>query len=288
MAVKLLKIEQGSPEWLNLRRLHRTASETPIVMQKSRYKAPLALAREKRGLDAPEKENKAMKFGLTHEAGVRLAISQKLGIGFEPHVIVDGPYLASLDGFNFDCDTILEIKCPFRVDSRDLLEAREEKVPESHWWQIQHQLMVSEAKLCHYVVRDAADGNLITLEVKPSKTAFSRIREEWDLFWEAFMECPAEELIQFQEIPSDLRSKVDDFLRAKDMKEEGVQMYNAAREVLTEELPEDSEGFNLRVLHIEQRGSIDWKAVEKAHPEINFEQYRKPTKVVVRINDRRK
>ena len=288
MAVKLLKIEQGSPEWLNLRRLHRTASETPIVMQKSRYKAPLALAREKRGLDAPEKENKAMKFGLTHEAGVRLAISQKLGVGFEPHVLVDGPYLASLDGFNFDCDTILEIKCPFRVDSRDLLEAREEKVPKSHWWQIQHQLMVSGAELCHYVVRDAADGNLITLEVKPSKTAFSRIREEWDLFWEAFMECPAEELIQFQEIPSDLRSKVDDFLRAKDMKEEGVQMYNAAREVLTEELPEDSEGFNLRVLHIEQRGSIDWKAVEKAHPEINFEQYRKPTKVVVRINDRRK
>ena len=129
MTIKMLKMEQGSAEWLELRRSHRTASETPIVMGKSRYKAPLALAREKRGLAEPEKENIAMKHGKKHEPIVRAAVSEKLGIDFEPAVLavtiagrdfVDGPYLASLDGLNAAGDTILEIKCPFSEKSKDL------------------------------------------------------------------------------------------------------------------------------------------------------------------------
>ena len=160
MTIKILEMAQGSHEWLELRRSHRTASETPIVMGKSRYMSPLALAREKRGLAKPEKEHIAMAHGKKHEAGVRALVSEKLGIDFEPAVLavtiagrdfVDGPYLASLDGFNASQsgDTILEIKCPFSEKSKDLEEARQGKVPEAHWWQIQHQLMVSQAALCH-------------------------------------------------------------------------------------------------------------------------------------------
>jgi putative phage-type endonuclease len=287
MTIKMLKMAQGSPEWLELRRSHRTASETPIVMGKSRYMSPLALAREKRGLGKPEKENIAMKHGKKHEPAVREAVSEKLGIGFEPAVLVDGPYLASLDGLNVAGDTILEIKCPWSETSKDLVEARQEKVPQAHWWQIQHQLMVSGATLCHYVVRDPADSNLITLQVKPQKTAFERIQEEWDIFWEAMMDCPPEELIEFQSIPSDLRSHVDELLKGKDMQKQGKELFDNAKKKLCEELPNNSEGFGMRLIHVEKKGSTDWAAFQKAHPELDYEKFRKPSSTVVTVTDRR-
>jgi putative phage-type endonuclease len=294
MTIKMLKMAQGSHEWLELRRSHRTASETPIVMGKSRYKAPLALAREKRGLAEPEKENIAMKHGKKHEPIVRAAVSEKLGIDFEPAVLavtiagrdfVDGPYLASLDGLNAAGDTILEIKCPFSEKSKDLEEARQGKVPEAHWWQIQHQLMVSQAALCHYAVRDLDDSKLIMLQVKPEQTAFTRIREEWDIFWEAMMKCPAEELMEFQPIPADLRSLVDDLLKAKDMQKRGKALYETAKKKLCEELPNDSEGYGIRLRHIEKKGSTDWAAFQKAHPDLDYEKFRKPSSTVPTITD---
>lgn len=287
MTIKMLKMEQGSPEWLELRRSHRTASETPIVTGKSRYMSPLALAREKRGLAEPEKENAAMKHGKKHEAGVRAAVSEKLNIGFEPAVLVDGPYLASLDGLNVAGDTILEIKCPFSEKSKDLEEARKGHVPRSHWWQIQHQLMVSRAKICYYVVRDPADSNLLTLEVSPKETAFARIREEWDLFWETMMDCPAEEVIKFQPIPADLHSVVDELFRGKDMQKQGKELYENARKALAAEMPQNSEGFGLRLIHVEKKGSIDWAAFREAHPDLDYEKFRKPTTNEPRFNDKR-
>jgi putative phage-type endonuclease len=287
MTIKMLKMAQGSHEWLELRRSHRTASETPIVMGKSRYMSPLALAREKRGLAKPEKENIAMAHGKKHEAAVREAVSEKLRIGFEPAVLVDGPYLASLDGLNVAGDTILEIKCPWSESSKDLVEARQGNVPQSHWWQIQHQLMVSGATLCHYVVRDPTDSNLITLEVTPQKTAFTRIQEEWDIFWEAMMDCPAAELIEFQSIPSDLRSHVDELLKGKDMQKQGKELFDNAKKKLCEELPNNSEGFGMRLIHVEKKGSTDWAAFQKAHPELDYEKFRKPSSTVVTVTDRR-
>ena len=287
MTIKMLQMEQGSPEWLELRRTHRTASETPIIMGKSRYKAPLALAREKRGLAEQEKENIAMKHGKDHEAGVRAAVSEKLGVGFEPAVLVDGLYLASLDGLNIAGDTILEIKCPWSEKSKDLVEAKQGNVPQAHWWQIQHQLMVSRAKICHYVVRDPADSNLITLEVAPKESAFARIREEWDIFWEAMMDCPAEEVIKFQPIPSDLKSLVYELFRGKDMQKQGKELYDNARKALAAEMPQNSEGFGLRLIHVEKKGSIDWAAFRKAHPDLDYEKFRKPTANEPRFNDKR-
>ncbi len=99
------------------------------------------------------------------------------------------------------------------------------------------------------------------------------------------MECDESELIEFQPIPADLRSLVDDLLKAKDMQKRGKALYETAKKKLCEELPNDSEGYGIRLRHIEKKGSTDWAAFRKAHPDLDYEAFRKPSSTVPTITD---
>jgi hypothetical protein len=101
------------------------------------------------------------------------------------------------------------------------------------------------------------------------------------------MDCPAEEVIKFQPIPSDLKSLVDELFRGKDMKKQGAELYDNARKALAAEIPQDSEGFGLRLIHVEKKGSIDWAAFRKAHPDLDYDKFRKPASSEARFNDKR-
>ena len=284
MTIKTLAIEQGSSEWLELRRKMRTASETATVMGCNPYQTPLQLARQKRQLDPPTEKTYAMEFGLANEPAVRKAASEYLAPAsnsYEPAVLRSGDYLASLDGEMGD--SIMEIKCPSSPRSGALQDG----IYLPHWWQMQHQLMVSGAKRCHYVVRHPDDGELIYKIVLPELDAYQKIRDAWDSFWQEYMECDGSELIEFQPISADLRSLVDDLLKAKDMQKQGKELFDNAKKKLCEELPNNSEGFGLRLMHIEKKGSTDWSAFQEAHPDLDYEKFRKPSSTVTRITDRR-
>ncbi len=282
MTIKTLAIEQGSSEWLELRRKMRTASETATVMNCNPYQTPLQLARQKRQLDPPAPVTAAMQFGLDKEAEVREAASEYLAPAsnsYAPAVLVSGDYLASLDGKLGDA--IMEIKCPSSPRSGAL----QDELYEPHFWQMQHQLMVSGAKQCHYVVRHPDGGELIYKIVLPEPDAFAKLRAAWGSFWQEYMECDESELIEFQPIPADLRSLVDDLLKAKDMQKRGKALYETAKKKLCEELPNNSEGFGVRLRRIEKKGSTDWAAFQKAHPELDYEKFRKPSSTVPTITD---
>jgi putative phage-type endonuclease len=284
MTIKMLEMEQGSAEWLELRRRRRTASETATVMGCNPYQTPLQLARQKRQLDPPTEKTYAMEFGLANEAAVRKTASEYLAPAsnsYEPAVLVSGDYLASLDGEMGD--SIMEIKCPSSPRSGALQDG----IYLPHWWQMQHQLMVSGAKRCHYVVRHPDDGELIYKIVLPEPDAFAELRDAWDSFWQEYMECDESELIEFQPIPADLRSLVDELMKGKDMQKQGKELFDNAKKKLCKELPNNSEGFGIRLMHIEKKGSTDWSAFQKAHPELDYEKFRKPSSTVVTVTDRR-
>ena len=284
MTIKMLEMEQGSAEWLELRRRRRTASETATVMGCNPYQTPLQLARQKRQLDPPTEKTYAMEFGLANEAAVRKTASEYLAPAsnsYEPAVLVSGDYLASLDGEMGD--SIMEIKCPSSPRSGALQDG----IYLPHWWQMQHQLMVSGAKRCHYVVRHPDDGELIYKIVLPEPDAFAELRDAWDSFWQEYMECDESELIEFQQIPADLRSLVDELMKGKDMQKQGKELFDNAKKKLCKELPNNSEGFGIRLMHIEKKGSTDWSAFQKAHPELDYEKFRKPSSTVVTVTDRR-
>lgn len=135
---RLDNIEQGSQEWHDLRAKHiRTASRTPIVLGISPFGNIEKLAKEIKFNIFPF-QNKAMQQGNDLEDTVRELVNKKFSDYFMPTVGINDNYLASLDGINFDEDTIIEIK----VSEKTFEEVKAGKIPDYYMAQIQHQLMV--------------------------------------------------------------------------------------------------------------------------------------------------
>jgi putative phage-type endonuclease len=143
-AIKL-DIEQGSPEWLALRRTKITATDAPVIMRASEYETPAQLWRRKlSGEERPETE--AMRQGRELEQGLREWASDWLCVPFEPAVLVseERPWqMASLDGFAVveGKPMTLEIKTTNRSDLLCPRSAREflDSLPRSWLFQVLHQ-----------------------------------------------------------------------------------------------------------------------------------------------------
>jgi putative phage-type endonuclease len=140
-----LDIEQGSPEWLALRRTKITATDAPVIMRASEYETPAQLWRRKiTGEERPETE--AMRQGREMEQQLREWASDWLCVPFEPAVLVseERPWqMASLDGLAVvdGKPRLLEIKTTSRTDlvcPRSALHFLDE-MPDSWIWQVLHQ-----------------------------------------------------------------------------------------------------------------------------------------------------
>jgi len=74
----------------------------------------------------------------------------------------------------------MEIKSPKSKDSKILSAAKAGRIPVDISWQLQHQLLVSQADLAHLFVY--ANGEGILLEQKPEPEVWNTIRGDWDRF----------------------------------------------------------------------------------------------------------
>ncbi len=176
----ILKLVQGSREWLDHRLSTRNASETPIVLSCSPFSTPydLWLVRTRR------KEvhvNAAMRRGQELEATARAAYEAQTGHVMQPLVMQDGSYSASLDGMTLAGDVVLEVKCPFKGKASELWQAVAiGELPEHYWWQAQHQLLVTKASRVDVFVFDGSEG--ITREVVPKPESWEMIHRVWETF----------------------------------------------------------------------------------------------------------
>jgi putative phage-type endonuclease len=178
---KIIKLVQGSDEWHRHRVLYRNASETAAVMGLSPWLTPYQLWELKTGRRTQE-VNFAMQRGTELEPIARQAYEEETGRIMEPVVMLEGDYSCSLDGISFDGELILEVKCPFKgMDSDTWKLAAEGRIERHYDLQIQHQMMVSGARSCHFFVFDGKKG--LILEVLRNKKAFDEIRTAWDEFW---------------------------------------------------------------------------------------------------------
>ena len=184
--MRRVALEQGTPEWLAWRQTRRMASETPCVLGISpwapRTHAALAL-RKRSGSGIPD--NKAMRWGRQHEQDGRAAAEAMLGEPLEPCCVEDvgGSYAASLDGITFRGDVITEVKCPYSGAGSDYYRMVAEcgTPPASAFAQVQHQLMVSGASRCLFVVWTPA--TVVHCWVEPDPEQWAVIRSAWDAFW---------------------------------------------------------------------------------------------------------
>lgn len=142
-------MEQNSESWESWRLQGLGASDAPIVMGESKYLKPIDLFQIKLGL----KEYKPNEFivGLGHrfEPRARAHINLMNDFDFEPKIVemAEYPWLrASLDGW--DGTNPCELKY---VGKKKIDAMRVGDYDNSHWIQMQHQMMVTGSEKCLYV-----------------------------------------------------------------------------------------------------------------------------------------
>lgn len=138
-----VQLTQGSKEWLEFRKSHIMASDTPKIMGVSKWGTPLSCYKEKiEGLE--QEDNIHMKYGRELEPEALSFIEQLKGISLKPKVFISGriPYLgASLDAVNENNTYGYEIKC---LSTENINKAIKAKISLQYIAQIQKQMFVME------------------------------------------------------------------------------------------------------------------------------------------------
>lgn len=184
--LQVLSLRQNSPRWLAMRKRFRTASETPIIMGISPWQTPAQLAVLKFG-NGNSETTTAMQHGHDWEPTARRRWQQRTLIRVEPVCMTRGPYMASLDGWSEQENEILEIKSPYKGrQSETWVLAQEREAPAHYYYQIQHQLLISGARLCHYWVFDSCTEKGIHLRYLPNYDVWAEIIDAWDVWWKKY------------------------------------------------------------------------------------------------------
>ena len=172
-----INIEQNTPEWLEYRRNKFNASEAGDVMGVG-FNNPYVLAQIKKRQKAVF-ENQAMKNGKNYEPDLRAWLNKTMHYDFLPAVMQsdeDTRFSASLDGLDIMADVICEIK----FSDAEYKQVKECGVPsKKYYYQVQHQLYVSEAKKCIFAVghlNDEFELEAVTCEILPNKKAIDELK----------------------------------------------------------------------------------------------------------------
>ncbi|MGV8991262.1 MAG: lambda-exonuclease family protein [Thiobacillus sp.] len=280
----VLKLVQGSQEWLDYRRTMRNASESAAVMGASPWLTPYQFWQIRTGR-VQQAVTPAMRHGTEMEPRARAAYEAQTGLVMQPLVLADGDYSASLDGVTLEGDLILEVKCPYKGQASALWQgAVAGDIPDYYTIQIQHQLMVAGAAVAHLWVFDGTEGLLV--EVARDEAIMASIRAAWDGF-QRFLDNDTPPPLTDRDtlVRGDPEWKLAavSYLNAKRKAEDATATLEAAREHLVALASHPSEsGAGVTVTRFWKQGSVDYKRV----PELNgvsLEGYRGVGREEVRV-----
>lgn len=181
-------MEQRTEEWLRFRTNKIGASDSAIICGISPWKGVHELWLEKTGRAKSEyKTNFAIERGNRLEPVVRAMSETFLDLDFPPETLVSPErafLMASLDGWNKDSLSVLEIKVGNREDHL------KDVVPIKYFPQIQQQMYVFGAETAYYssyYVAKGTDelcGNLKILKVKRCEEWLEKYLVVADKFYE--------------------------------------------------------------------------------------------------------
>jgi putative phage-type endonuclease len=280
----IMKLVQGSAEWHEHRRKYRNASETPIVLGVSPWQTPYQLWQHKLGLMEPE-VTPAMLRGTELEPAARAAYEALTGLVMQPLVLVEGEYSASLDGLTLGGERLVEIKCPVKGRESTLWKTVETgRLPEHYQWQVQHQLMVTQASVADVFVFDGAES--IQLEVAPRAEIWPQIHAGWDAFSKCLANKEAPPLTErdtrIRDDPEWL-SAAAKYLELRTAYDELSARVDAAKECLVGLASHAKEqGGRVSVTRLWKRGNIDYKRVPELAG-LDLEPYRAAAREETRV-----
>jgi len=272
------QLEQGTQEWLALRKTKITGTDAGIILGVSPYCTPLMLWKQKLGFIAPEKENDAMRKGKELEPIARSQYEYETNNLMRPEVVFKEDWLmASLDGIDPDREIILEVKTGY-YNYRDALNNH---IPLHYYAQIQHNLNVSGASICHYYVFKDSQDKAVLMKVHPDQHYLKVLLEKEKEFYDQLINQEAPEISENDYIEID----TPEFLLAAERwkaVQEKIEAIQVEEKIARQALLEETDGGNcvgggLKITQNPGRKVIDWKSIALKH-NIQEEEIKEHTK----------
>lgn len=177
---------QDSPEWHRWRLSGIGASEIAAITGVDPYKnTPHSVWLVKTGRSKGFEGNSFTERGKELEAKAR-ALYEFQNMEDMPAACATHPVykccLASLDGISADGKTILEIKCPTGSETINLAKAN--LLPDHYMAQVQYQMAVTGADVCHFFVFHEGSGEDALVKVRPNVAYQGELIAAAVEFWE--------------------------------------------------------------------------------------------------------
>jgi len=179
-------IQQGSEQWLAIRKTHLTASEAPAALGKSKYTSRTELLNQKASGVSKEIDSFTQALfdkGHKAEATARTIAEKIIQEDLYPVTAtleVEGlSLLASFDGCTIDESIIWEHK----LYSESLAnEVRSGALSDHYTVQLDQQLLISGASKCLFMTSDGTEENMAWCWYEPSQEKFDALISGWKQF----------------------------------------------------------------------------------------------------------
>lgn len=265
--MKIIEIEQGSPEWIELRRNKIGASEAGMICGVDPYKTALQLWEEKKG-HKKSYTTKAMQRGHDLEPVARELIEKSHVANYKPIVIQSEDkdfMIASLDGYDIKSDRMIEIKCP-KEETFDSI-AQSGCIP-PHWiYQMNHQMFVAELQECFLILFNGV--YCAEFVVKRDNALIEEIIAKEEAFYEHMVNytpppgpLPKKEDLETMEAVLGAIKVRDKLNKKKEELKELEEEYDICKQALaflSENTSFECKGYQIR--KIISQGRVDYKKV---------------------------
>ena len=269
----IVDVEQGSQEWLHLRKTKITATDACVIMGASPWKTKIQLYKEKTTDQPPMIPNERMRRGTELEPMARSLFNIQTDTFMTPKVVVKDWAMASLDGMNMFFDKIVEIKCP---GDKDHALALQGKVPDHYYPQLQHQMWVTGLNSCYYYSFDGVDG--VTVEVKRDNKYIEKMIIEEKKFYDCIQsETPPE-------------ASEDDYVERNDslwshyasqwkqltqqIKDLENQQEEVRKHLIFLSGESNSKGAGISLCQVQRKGNVDYSKIPELKT-VDLDNYRK-------------
>ncbi|WP_225696109.1 lambda-exonuclease family protein [Candidatus Phytoplasma sp. AldY-WA1] len=181
-------LEQNSSDWHEHRKKYINASEVAIIMGLNPFENKQNLFKRKL-FDEKIEDNEFMRHGRALEPKARNFFNDINKTEFKPLVCVKEFFSASLDGWNEETKSLLEIKCPISFNSKTWKNFfLKDQIPIYYYAQVQAQMYCSSSEKAFFLVFQSYQ-NAKVKEIKRDPIFIEKMYEECLIFYKLFKEA---------------------------------------------------------------------------------------------------
>lgn len=261
-------------EWLKWRKIG--SSDAPVIMGVSPWSTPYQLWESKLSGKTVEL-NPAMKRGIEMEEMARQCFEVKANVEVFARNVTHPLHswmTCSLDGIDMNGKTMVEIKCPGKKSHQI---AKEGKIPDVYYPQLQHQMEVVGLDHMYYFSFDGEDGVIVEVE-KDSAYAADLVKQEHE-FYQCLENFTSPELMDRDWMNMDKNKDwiklSKEWLKASNaLKEAEVKEEDLRKQLIALADNKNCRNEDVRLVRYQAKGSVDYSTIPELK-DVNLEIYRK-------------